>query len=298
MAGQARWRQVSGFWQQVVADGLGLPTTRPLDEMTVELTTMLGDPDPDARDGVAYPTLATWIEDGVYDDLLTGLGDGVAVGLERGLGETGTDTVFTRSFSALVLAECVERDTRARLVPPDQVLRWGDRLMTWYLRERDLRGLVPGKGWAHAVAHGADALAALARSPHLQRNELTVLLDVLADRLLLPTEVFLTTGEADRIAITVAQVLRRDLLEMSLLEPWVARIAAGAAFPGDPQGDPRSDPSRRDRHQVAANAQSFLRSLQLQLALGSPQPPLRTDLLLVLVDQLRATNPGLFTPTQ
>lgn len=285
---------VSGFWQQVVADGLELPTNRPLDEMTVELTTMLGDPDPDVRDGVAYPTLATWIEDGVYDDLLTGLGDGMSVGLERGVGETGTDTVFTRSFSALVLAECVERDTRARLVPPDLILRWGDRLMTWYLRERDLRGLVPGKGWAHAVAHGADALAALARSPHLQRNELTVLLDVLADRLLLPTEAVLTTGEADRIAITVAQVLRRDLLEMSLLEPWVARIAAGAAFPGDNQGHP----SRHDRCQAAANAQSFLRSLQLQLALGSPQPPLRTDLLLVLVDQLRATNPGLFTPTQ
>ena len=43
-------------------------------------------------------------------------------------------------------------------MPGGKVLEWGDRLATWLLRERDLRGFVPGKGWAHAVAHGADAL--------------------------------------------------------------------------------------------------------------------------------------------
>ena len=47
------------------------------------------------------------------------------------------------------------------------MLEWGDRIATWYVRERDLRGFVPGKGWAHAVAHGADALGALGRLPHL-----------------------------------------------------------------------------------------------------------------------------------
>ena len=55
------------------------------------------------------------------------------------------------------------------------------------MRERDLRGFVAGKGWAHAVAHGADALGALARSRQSGRLELTVLLDVVADRLLAPT---------------------------------------------------------------------------------------------------------------
>ncbi|WP_310962600.1 DUF2785 domain-containing protein [Nocardioides terrisoli] len=278
---------VSAFWQQVVADGLNVPTDRPLDEMTVELTTMLGDPDPAVRDGIGYPTLATWIEGGVYDDLLPGLGDGMAVGLERGLGESGTDAVFTRSFSALVLAECIERDTRAGLVPADRILRWGDRLMTWFLRERDLRGFVPGKGWAHAVAHGADCLGALARSPHLGRNELTVLLDVVADRLLLATDTIFTAGEPDRLAVAVMQVLRRELLDLKLLEPWVARIAAGAV----PAGDADHDPFRH-----AGNAQAFLRSLHLQLALGVPQPQLRSDLLLVLIEHLRASNPWLFTP--
>jgi len=95
------------YWRQVHADGLAVPSDRPLDDLTAELTRMLGDPDPALRDGTAYPTLTTWLDRGVYDDLLAGLGDGMAMGLLVGLGEQDTDTVFRRSFSALVLGECI-----------------------------------------------------------------------------------------------------------------------------------------------------------------------------------------------
>ena len=51
---------------------------------------MLGSTDPEVRDGTAYPALATWIDRGVYDDLLAGLGDGMAAGLSASAsGETG-----------------------------------------------------------------------------------------------------------------------------------------------------------------------------------------------------------------
>ena len=140
------------YWKQVHADGLAVPSDRPLDDLTAELTRMLGSPDPAQRDGTAYPTLTTWVERGVYDDLLAGLGDGMAAGLRVGIGESGTDTVFRRSFSALVLAECIARDNGRPLLPGGKILEWGDRLATWLLREKDIRGFVPGKGWAHAVA--------------------------------------------------------------------------------------------------------------------------------------------------
>ena len=275
----------SAFWEQVVADGLKVPPGRPLDEMTAELTRMHGDPDPAVRDGVAYPTLATWITDGVYDDLLTGLGDGMCDGLDVGLGEAGTDTVFRRSFSALVVTECIDRDSAAALVPTDVVLRWGDRVAGWLVREQDLRGFVPGHGWAHAVAHGADAIGALARSPGFGRLELTVLLDVVADRLLLPTTEFFTCGEDDRMALAVMHVLRRNLLDLDVLEPWVARVAEAAVPHGDQQQNP---------FLVAGNVQAFLRSLHLQLALGAQHPEVRADLLLVLIEHLRRTNAPYF----
>jgi hypothetical protein len=272
----------ASYWNQVLADGFAVPSDRPLDDLTADLTRMLGSVDPAQRDGTAYPALATWIGRGVYDDLLTGLGDGMAAGLRVGLGEQGTDSVFRRTFSVLVLAECIERDNRHALVTDGTILDWGDRIATWYLRERDVRGHVPGKGWAHAIAHGADAIGALARSPHFDAPELTVLLDVLADRVLLPVDHVFTSGEPDRMAMATMAVLRRNVLPIDVLEPWVGRLAAAA---GTPAGTPDTD-----RYLATGNAEGFLRALYLQLSLGSPAPAVRSDLLLVLVDALRVTN--------
>jgi len=276
------------YWKQVHAAGLAVPDDRPLDDLTAELTRMLGDPDPELRDGTAYPTLATWVERGVYDDLLTGLGDGMAAGLAVGIGQTDGDGVFRRSFSALVLSECIARDNERPLVAGGKILEWGDRLATWLLREQDLRGWVPGKGWAHAVAHGADALGTLAASPHVQQPELTVVLDVVADRLAARVDRLFSNGEPDRLAQAVVQVLRRNVVPLNVLEPWVARLVAMAGT--------RSSYDGRDPHLAGGNAEAFLRALYLQLALGPRPPVVRSDLLLVVVDALRATNPHYLAP--
>lgn len=278
---------VSAFWQQVLSDGLTVPSQRSIGDLTVELTEMLGNPDPQVRDGLAFPALATWIGRGVYDDLLPGLGDGMAVGLAQGLGETGTDSVFIRSFSALVLAECIDRDSRAKLLAPDTVMKWGDQIAVWLLQEKDERGFIPGKGWAHAIAHGADAVAALGRSERLGSAELEVMLEVILERLLIPTQEFWVAGEADRLAQAVIAILRRDIVGLDVLEPWVDRVGAGAVAAGD-----------HDRHPywVAGNVQNFLRSLHLQLQLSNPRPDVRADLLLALVSQLRASNPYYLGP--
>jgi hypothetical protein len=277
----------SAFWDRVVAEGHKVPDDPPLAELTAELTTMLGSADPSVRDGIAFPTLATWVSEGVYDDLLEGLGDGMTAGLRVGLGEEGTDTVFRRSFSALVLTVCLERATSPATteragVSDDAVLRWGDRVAGWLVRERDLRGYVPGKGWAHALAHGADALGVLAQAPMMGRLELTVLLDVLADRLLTPTRARLVHGEDDRMAMATMEIVRRDLVGIDVLEPWLARLAEHAR--PDHEGDD-------DPYLVTGNVQSYLRALYVQLALSTRPPAVRADLLLVLIEQLRKSNP-------
>jgi len=280
---------VATDWTQVLANEYQVPDDRSLPELTAELTTMLGDPDPHARDEVAFPVLATWVSEGVYDDLLVGLGDGIAAGLATGLGETGTDTVFRRTFSALVLGCVIERDTEERLVPGEQVLRWGDRIVGWYLRENDLRGFVPGRGWAHAVAHGADAIGALASSPHLSKAELAVLLDVIADRALSATEPLLS-GEPDRMASAALEVFRRNLVPVSDVESWLGRLEERAnPFSG-------SDVTERDPYASTTNPQALLRAVYLQLAFGSQPPADRADLMLVTVDALRRTNPYTLKP--
>lgn len=276
----------SAFWDRVVAEGHRVPSERSLADLTAELTAMLGDPDPHRRDSIAYEVLANWISEGVYDQLLEGLGDGMTAGLMVGIGEIGTDSVFRRSFSALVLAECIARDNEQHILAPETILGWGDRTAGWLVRERDLRGFVPGKGWAHAVAHGADVLATLAGSEAMGRLELTVLLDVVADRLLTEDDQRLLHGEEDRLAHATMAILRRDLVGPEVLEPWLARLAAS----GRPDFSGEADPYR-----VAGDVQHFLRALYLQLAFAPRPPAHRADLLLTLIEHLRATNPHFLT---
>ena len=81
-------------------------------------------------------------------------------------------------------------------------------------------------------------------------------------------------------------ILRRNLVPLSVLEPWIARLAAAAALPTY---------DGRDPHLAGANAESFLRALYLQLSLAGRPPAVRADLLLVLVAALKQTNPHYLT---
>ncbi len=253
-------------WKQVHDDDFRVPTALPLADLTAELTALLGDTDPQQRDGLALPVLATWIERGVYDDLLRGLGDGMAAGLRRGLGEVGTDSVFRRSFSALILAECIARDNERPLVPGGKVLEWGDRLASWLLAERDARGFVPGKGWAHAIAHGADAIGVLAASPHVGGAELIVLLEVLGERVVTPVDAPFGSGEPDRLAAATLTVLRRERIGIDTVEMWLVKLVDGVR---KRRRDLTTDPYR-----FTGNLDAYLRALYLQLALG-PEPARR-----------------------
>jgi hypothetical protein len=283
------------YWERVVADGYRVPHGAALDDLTTDLVKMLGDGDPRVRDDIAYSVLSTWVSEGVYDELLAGLGDGLVLGLRVGLGEDGTDTVLRRSFSAVGLAAVIARDNAVHTLHPTTVLTWADRSVAWFLAERDLRGWVPERGWVHAVAHGADLLGTLAASRYLGPEELRVLLDVIAERLLIPTEHRFAAGEDDRLAFATMSLLHRDLVSVDELESWLDRVAALWADPLTP-GERESA--------TRTNAVAYARALHLQLLLGvtgtpvqdsmaipAVNPGCRPDLLIALQRSLRSSAP-------
>ena len=294
------------YWQSVMQLGMDVPKDRPLNESTVELVEMLGHPNPRLREDLAYPLLTTWINNGTFDTVLSGLGDGIVPGLRYGLGHDGDMSVLRRSYSALMLAEIIGRDNNEHLMPADSVLDWGDHATAWYIREQDHRGWIPEQGWANAIAHGADLLAALARSRHFGRLELTVLLDVIADRVLTPTAYIWRHGEEDRLAYAVMTLLHRNALDPIIVEPWLARLGDGIKPPRT-----RGHLEAEWPPPAVRNTSSFLRALHLQLALGvqgrddlradaelfAEQPAHRADLLLAVLDQIRAEQPWLYRST-
>ncbi len=288
-----------GFWQQVLESDMAVPAERSLNELTAELVTMLGSTNPVERDEIAYPVLATWLSEGVYDDLLVSFGDSIAHGLVVGLGKTRDDSVFRRSFSALILAECVTRDNNALLLPVDVVLNWAERAIGWFTREQDLRGWVPGKGWAHAVAHGADLMGALASSRHVQAVHLGVLLEVIAERLVAATPTVLVDGEDDRLATATLTVMQRNLVDADQLDTWVETMGKALQRPRGHAAD-HTWPTP-----AARNTSTFLRSLHAHLAIGiSPveatvsfaEPPeSRGDLLLALLRTIPRFTPHMYS---
>jgi hypothetical protein len=274
------------FWERVVAADYAPPAQRRLDDMTVELVELLGATDPHLRDDIGLGVLLAWIRRGVYDDLLPGLGDGLTDGLRTGSGERGTYSVLRRSFSARALAAVIDRDTARPRVHPETVLAWGDRGLAWLSAERDLRDRIPGAGRVHAIAHGADLVGALARSRHLDEGGLMVLLDAVADRLLAPTEAVFVSREEDRLAHATMSLLHRDVVDLSLLEPWVRRLSDSWAGAGE-----RDEPIPAN----VLNTINFTRALHLQLLLGirpvGEAPAIRVDLLALLQAALRGTGP-------
>ncbi|MCW2756345.1 MAG: hypothetical protein JWO46_91 [Nocardioidaceae bacterium] len=277
------------FWQSVASGGLHVPSSRSLDDMTAELGDMLGSTDPVVRTEIAHPILSAWIARGYYDHLLARLANGLLSLVEEGVGGDEDDLVFQRSWAAAVMAEVVERDNRTQSVDGRTLLSWGDKVATWMLDERDLRDFVPGKGQAQALVHGADVLAALARSSRIKAPGLVLLVEVVAARLLEPTTPFLVAGEPDRLARTTMEALRRELLTLDDLEPFLDSLSRHAS--------PDPDPVTVEHpYRVSANVQAFLRALHLQVLLSPDRPGLRSDLLLTLTERLQASNAAYLRP--
>ncbi len=251
----------TSYWEQLLADGCSVPAEPPLDDLTAELVGMLGDGDPHVRNELALSVITTWVAEGVYDSLLAGLGDGLTLGLRSGLGSDRDDSVLRRASSARALAAVVERDNAKQLLPRPTVLVWADRSVSWFTAERDLRSWLPDRGWAYAVTYGADLLRALGSSRHLRTEELAVLIEVIADRLLRPTPYRFRHQEADRLARATMTLLHRDLVPIDTLETWLDRLAGRFADHSLP------DPEEPE-YPMIMNTADYLRALHLQLLLG------------------------------
>ncbi len=204
-------------WREISDAGFAVPADADVNGLVAELAEALADPDPAVRDGPAYAVLATWLERGVLDAQLAGLGETMAARF--------TDPrVQARSFAPLVLAWVVERGGYDE--------RWLHAFERWYPAETDLRGYDPALGWLHAVAHGADLLGVLGRQPQVSAEHM---LAIAARRMIADTDFVWRDQEDDRLGHAIARTLGRPGLtakqSMDWLEPVDERFATGEAGP-------------------------------------------------------------------
>jgi hypothetical protein len=155
------------YFRAIAAHHFSVPADASAFALAQELTPWLASPDPELRDTLAYTILDVWIRHAPLPDAqLLPLLPPLQHNLTAAIGESGTDSVFKRSFSALTLASFAERDLQQPFLSPAQYRDLLASALAYLRDERDTRGFDPTKGWIHSTAHTADLLAALARNPH------------------------------------------------------------------------------------------------------------------------------------
>ncbi len=163
--------------------------------------------------------------------------------LLRGLGSEQDDSVFGRAFSGYVILMLLQfsEERKEKLFTKDDVLLAFHAVLRCFEEEKDLRGFVEGKGWAHSIAHNADCLAEFAGDDHIGRDELLAILSAIKERVCQGQGQIIS--EYDRLREPVFSVLQRGMITEREFADWISDIS-GYGKCGDEKDDARCILSR------------------------------------------------------
>lgn len=239
--------------QAIAANDYQPPTLVEAYPLALAMGSHIGSTDPVLRDDLIYTTFATWLERHLLQPKELREVLNVMLNDEHlffHLGESGTDSVFTRSFSVLAVAEILSAHNQRPFIPDVELQVIGDKLLRYFAGEADLRGYVPVKGWAHAIAHTADALTELTRTNAIEPDGLLAILNAIRAKATTPDAVYICE-EDERLTTAVVAIWQRPDLEDGLLVDWLTGF-----IPTD--DDPLPMPAGYQRF---VNSKQFLRSL-------------------------------------
>ena len=210
------------FWISIAKKDYKIPDGFALDELNKTLFGYLGDTDPELRDDIAYIVYANFLKREMYSkEEICAHVNKLLSNLEVGIGETESDSVFLRTFSVLFLAEIVHNDNKKPLLDEDTIQSILSKGL-WYLdAEKDPRGFIPIKGWAHALAHTADLMLVLGKNRQTTKDDLEKILQAISNKLVNSTNWVYIHGEDERLANAVMAILGRGLVSGEFLNEWL-----------------------------------------------------------------------------
>jgi hypothetical protein len=247
------------FWATLAKNDYAIPAGHTLSELKETLFSYLGSTDPELRDDIAYIVYANWLKREMFTtEEVRAHVDELLANLDKDIGEIESDSVFLRTFSVLLLAEIVHNDNKKPLLEKEQIRTILAKGL-WYLdAEKDSRGHIPIKGWAHALAHTADLLLVLGRNRNTDKEDLEKILQGIAKKLVNSTNWIYIYGEDDRLASAVITIFQRDLLTVSDVKYWLKSLTSP-----DPAGS--GTWKEEERARVYFNVRNFLRSVHLHI---------------------------------
>ena len=227
-------------------------------EVALAMMQHIGSTDVELRDGLITAAFYYWILDRVLftPEQMRKL---LSITLDEQhlfykIGEKDSNSVFTRTFSMLMLPLLliVHRDKQAYLTQ-EEVLEVKTAVLRYLQEEQDIRGHVPGPGWAHAIAHASDALDDIVQCAEINADHMREILVGMQEAICRPEWPY-THEEDERMVTAVLAAYKRKLLTASEWEDWIRSFNEHA-----------QQLARSPENYQKLNAKNFLRSLYFRL---------------------------------
>ncbi|WP_410513367.1 DUF2785 domain-containing protein [Paenibacillus sp. BR2-3] len=230
----------------------------------VKMLENIGTVDDELRDELIYFTFSHWILQDCFSgselrQLLNWVCDDRHMFYK--IGESHTDSVFTRSFSVLLIPLLLLADEARPYLTPVEVNGIKDSLIRFLRFERDYRGYMEGKGWAHSIAHAADAVGEISKR-NLAQDDLIALLEAIRGAVCIKDRVY-TNMEDDRLTTAVIMILEHEELDPVLISNWLNSFTLWE----------KSEQSYK-KHKIISNVKNFLAALYFRLSTKGSLPEL------------------------
>ena len=137
------------------------------------------------------------------------------------IGEEGTQSIYTRSFSALWLSYILKVDAQQPFLTEQECKVIFEKITTYLIKECDTRGLVENEGWANAVTHGADLYTACIVHPYFEMRFVPLFLQGISNSIW-AGNVFVD-DEEQKIASLIKVLQTIDYPEDVLVE-WIEQL--------------------------------------------------------------------------
>lgn len=225
-------------------------------ELTNSMLENIGDTDPELRDELIYMVMASWISNDIYNK--KELSEILNICLDENhlfyqIGDKENDSVFTRTFSALQIAVLINKDSELNFLSQNKFNEIASLVCSYYKKEKDLRGFIKNKGWAHSAAHGADIFVEIANNEKVQTQTLKDILRVISTKIKVNDYIYFN-NEDERIAKAVKPVINTNKLKDQDISKWFNSLT-----------NIKETNDRIKKDTLVFNINNFLKSLYFQI---------------------------------
>lgn len=130
------------------------------------------------------------------------------------------DSVFKRTFSLLLIDIILSNDLLNTFLSKEEFYECFQAIIKYSYEEKDLRGYIENKGWAHSTAHCADVLTTITENKYIGKSYLLKILDCVYS-MSTNKEYAYINQENERVINIIEEIYSKKILDDNFLINWI-----------------------------------------------------------------------------